>query len=69
MKCNSGIRCALKEHGFMQWELAEMLNISEGALCRKLRRELVRSEQDYIISVIKRNAELKVKREGKHDEA
>ena len=68
MKCNSGIRCALRKHGFMQWELAESLNISEGVLCRKLRRELAESEQNYIIGIIEQMAEARKGQAVNHDE-
>lgn len=57
MKTNMRIRCALKNNGLKQWELAEMLDISEGALCRKLRRELPEDEQEHFVSAIEHYAE------------
>lgn len=64
MKTNMRIRCALKNNGLKQWELAEMLDISEGALCRKLRKELPEDEQERFIAVIERCAEKAEMRTG-----
>lgn len=64
MKTNMQIRRALKDYGIKQWELAEMLDISEGALCRKFRRELPEDEQERFIAVIERCAEKAEMRTG-----
>lgn len=47
------IRNALKEYGVKQWQLAELLGCGEYTLCRKLRRELPREEQERIVEIIK----------------
>ena len=47
------IRDALKEYGVKQWQLAELLGCGEYTLCRKLRRELPREEQERIVEIIK----------------
>lgn len=52
---NTMIRDALKKYGVRQWQLAEMLGIGEYTLCRKLRRELTKEEQERIVSIIKAN--------------
>lgn len=35
-----------------QWQLADLLEISEYTLCKRLRKELPESEQKKIISII-----------------
>lgn len=49
------IRNALKEYGVKQWQLAELLGCGEYTLCRKLRRELPKEEQERIAEIIKVN--------------
>ena len=49
---NEMIRKALKDSGMKQWELAEMLGISEFTLSRKLRNELPQEEKDRILNLI-----------------
>ena len=51
---NSKIRNALKETGVKYWELARLLGISDGTLCRRLRDELPADEQDRIVELIRR---------------
>lgn len=53
---NNEIREALKEANMKQWQLAELLHISEFTLSRKLRKEIPEDEKREIISLI-RNAE------------
>ena len=51
-KKNLEIRNMLKDKGMRQWELAEIMGISESVLCRKLRHELPPDEQKMIIDLI-----------------
>lgn len=53
---NQKITQALKDTRTYQWELAEMLDISETTLCKKLRKELPEDEQDIIVAMIKNEA-------------
>lgn len=50
---NKSVRDALITAGMKQWELAEMLGISEFTLSRKLRRELQPEEQKRILELIR----------------
>ena len=52
---NLKIREALKETGLKYWELAKLLGISDGTLCRRLREELPEEEQRRIIDMIRQN--------------
>lgn len=54
MKNNIRIRKVLKEAGMKQWQLAELLAISEYTLSRWLRKELPHGEQDRIINIIRK---------------
>lgn len=47
------IRQALLTTGTKNYELAEMLGVSEWTLSRKLRKELPEEEQERIIALIK----------------
>lgn len=49
---NIGVRQALLVAGIKNYELAEMLGISEWTLSRKLRKELPPEEQRRIIELI-----------------
>lgn len=53
MKNNKKIREELKKHGMKQWELAKLMGVSEGTLCRRLREELPEDQQTAIIDKIK----------------
>lgn len=53
---NQTIRDALSQNNLKQWELAEMLNINEFSLSRKLRHELPETEQRKIVSIIQDHA-------------
>ena len=46
------IREALKEADLKQWELAQMLNISEFTLSRKMRTELPEDMKQKILELI-----------------
>lgn len=50
---NMLIRAALKKANMKQWELADILNVSEFTLSRKLRKELPEDDQQRIVSVIR----------------
>lgn len=50
---NLTIRNELKIAGMKHWQLADLLEISEQTMCRKLRHELPKEEQERIISLIR----------------
>lgn len=50
---NQEIRNAMKENNIKQWELAEMLGISENTMCRKLRKELPDEDKQRILEIIR----------------
>lgn len=56
MQTNLKIRKALGESMMKQWELADLLGISENTLTRRLRKELPEEEQQRIISIIKKGS-------------
>lgn len=49
---NKEIRLAMFEKDIRQWELAEMLNVSEAQVSRLLRSELPTDKKAHILSVI-----------------
>jgi DNA-binding XRE family transcriptional regulator len=49
---NERIRRELKVVGMKQWQLAELMGISEQTICRKFRKELPEDEQQRIIELI-----------------
>lgn len=51
-KCNIEIRVALKQAHMAQWQLADLLEIPEGTLSRKFRKELPEEEKESIIELI-----------------
>ena len=53
---NISIRQALLAAGIKNYELAEMLGVSEWTLSRKLRKELPVAEQERIIAMIRNRA-------------
>ena len=53
---NFEIRKMLLATGIKNYELAEMLGISEWTLSRKLRKELPQAEQERIIELIRNSA-------------
>ncbi len=57
MKYNKRIRTALAVHGVPQWRLAQLLEISEFTLSRKLREELPEEEQEKILALIREEGE------------
>lgn len=54
---NQKVRFALLENNMKQWELAELLDVSESVLSRKLRNELPDDEQERIVKVIREREE------------
>ena len=51
---NHEIKDALKEANLKQWQLAELLQISEFTLSRKLRNELPEADKKEILEVIQK---------------
>lgn len=51
---NYEIRNALNRKGLRQWELAELLGITEFTLSRKLRKELPDDEKKKILDIIEK---------------
>ena len=49
---NMIIRNSLKKASMKQWELADLLGISEQTLVRRLRHELSQEEQERIANLI-----------------
>ena len=62
MRANLDIRIALSKTSMKQYQLAELLGVSEGRLSTMLRNELPESEQRKIIDLI--NSEAKKKDEA-----
>ena len=56
---NIMVRAKMLECDIKQWRLAELLNISESVLSRRLRHELPAEEQERIIRIIELNNEIK----------
>ena len=50
---NLEIRQAMKERRMFNYELAELMGISEFTLSRKLRNELPQEEKDRILNLIR----------------
>ena len=59
MKLNSEIREKAKERGVKLWEIAEVLNINDGNVSRKLRKELPPTEKQAILNIIDEIADKK----------
>ena len=49
---NKEIREAKKEKGMSQWQLGELLGVSENTVNRRLRKELSDEEKQKILKVI-----------------
>lgn len=54
---NQKIRFALLENNMKQWELADLMGISEAVLSRRLRKELPEEEQERIVALIRKREE------------
>jgi len=54
---NLEIKLAMKKCNLKQWELAEMLEILEFTLSRRMRKELPKEEKDRIIEIIRKGGE------------
>ena len=52
---NVEIRVEMTKKGLKQWELAQLLGISESAFCRKFRKELPEDEKQKILELIHNN--------------
>lgn len=50
---NKEIRNAMKEKGITQWQLGELLGVSENTINRKLRKELSDEEKQRILEIIR----------------
>lgn len=55
---NKRIKLALLEANMKQWQLADIIGISESMLCRKLRRELPDDEQNKIIALVQQHSKV-----------
>lgn len=51
-KTNQEVREALQNKGMKQWELADMLGISEFTLTRWLRKELTEDKKELLLKAI-----------------
>lgn len=51
-KANQEVREALQNKGIKQWELADMLGISEFTLTRWLRKELTEDKKELLLKAI-----------------
>lgn len=51
-KANQEVREALHNKGMKQWELADMLGISEFTLARWLRKELTEDKKELLLKAI-----------------
>ena len=51
-KPNAAIRDAMYDHRMAQWELAELLGVSETTIWRILRKEMPEKEQNRIVWII-----------------
>ena len=57
MQANQDVRNAVYENGFKLWELAEILEMSDSNLSRKLRRELPSDQKEHIFRAVERMKE------------
>ena len=51
-KANQEIRTRAKQSGVYLWEVAERLDMTDGNLSRKLRRELPAEQQEEMLALI-----------------
>lgn len=49
---NEELRNAVRNAGVPFWKIAEMMNVSEATMTRKLRRELPEAEKAKILAII-----------------
>ena len=52
--CNQDIRERAKQAGVKLWQIADELNLYDGNLSRKLRKELPQEEKNQIYSIIEK---------------
>ncbi len=50
---NIKIKIEMTKYNLKQWQTAKLLNISESAFSRMLRKELSKEEQERIINIIR----------------
>lgn len=55
-KANKNVRAVLNRCGIRQWQLADLLGISEQTLCKTLRHELPESKQAEMTRLIEEYA-------------
>lgn len=53
--CNMEIRIEMTKNNLKQWQVANLLGISESVFSRKMRKEMPTEEKERIISIIKAN--------------
>lgn len=54
MKRNLELRDAAKVAGVYLWEVADAYGLSEGAFCRRLRKELPQVERQRVLGIIEK---------------
>ena len=54
---NEELKKTLKNQGVKLWQIADMLNISEATMTRKMRHELSNEERIRILSLLKNTEE------------
>lgn len=52
LETNQDVRQAAKEAGLKLWQIADRLNLNDGNLSRKLRKELPEAEKAKILEII-----------------
>ncbi|WP_102347274.1 hypothetical protein [Bacillus sp. Marseille-P3661] len=52
MPSNQMIKKAIRSSGYYQWEIAELLGISEGHFCKLLRKELPKDIKKQIDEIL-----------------
>ena len=58
-KANEDLRIAARKAGVPFWKIAEMMNVSEPTMTRKLRREMPDAEKAKILDIIEQIREQK----------
>lgn len=52
---NLDLRNAIQKSGLRHYEVAKLMNISEGTFGRKLRFEITKEEKEKILEIIEKN--------------
>ena len=63
---NLEIRKAIQKNGLRHYEVAKLMNISEGTFGRKLRFEMQKEEKEKILKIIEKNKT--IREESKNNE-